>query len=208
MFILLVHYATRLAVVGCVLIAILNYQFVSIWVGSQYYGGAWLNAIFVFWVLQDSIYRGTAVVAQASGDLRGWSISSVVEAVLNLALSILLVMPLGIVGVALATAISKGVTTSWYVPYWICRKLHVPMRRFVLRDILTPALRCLPGICLTIWFSTLISKNLGWYWIIMVAMVAAMTNILFFEAVELSKPSDLAWTTRIRQLLQVREMKV
>lgn len=200
-FILLVHYATRLAAVGSVFVAIVNYKFVSLWVGAPYYGGSLLNAIFVCWILQNTIYHIMPVIVYSSGEIRKWVMVSLSESVINLGISILLVGPLGFAGVALGTLIGKTSTTAWYTPYWICRRLNLPIRHFVLKGLLTPALRCLPGVGLTVLMAYVLPTNLNWTWIIMVGLVAVFINILSFEGIEFVKLSNLPWRKRVDKLL-------
>jgi O-antigen/teichoic acid export membrane protein len=200
-FVLLTRYATRLAVVSGVFFAIANYKFVSLWVGPQYFGGPLLNAVLVYWILQDTIYRGTTAIVFALGEMRNWMIASLAEAALNLGLSILLVGPLGIVGVALGTSIGKTLTTAWYVPYWICRKIKLPIRYFIWRGIVYTVLRSLPGVVLTVWLAHIFPTNWDWVWVILVGLIAVLTNVILFEGIELAKPSGLSLRERVRQLL-------
>lgn len=204
-FILLMYYTVRLAVIGGVFVGIVNQTFISLWVGPQYYGGPLLNAIFVCWILQNTIYHIMPIIVYSSGDIRSWVMVSLCETVLNLGLSILLVGPLGFAGVALGTLLGKALTTAWYTPYWICRRLNLSIRHFLLKGFLSPVLRSLPGIGLTVWFATLLHTGLGWWWIILVGVVAVVTNVLSFEGVGLLQPSDLPMRVRLLNILKAGE---
>src|SRR5207253_2647432 len=76
----LVYYSTRLALVGAAVVALLNPQFVALWVGPQGFGGMSLNLVFVYWVLLDTILRGTSIIPLATGDMKAWAIASLFEA--------------------------------------------------------------------------------------------------------------------------------
>jgi len=202
-FIRLAWYSVRMAVVAGVFLAVTNRQFVSLWVGPQYYRGPVLNTVFVFWVLQDTLYRGTLAIVYASGDLRDWAVVSIAEAVINLTTSLLLVGPLGLVGVALGTSIGKTLTTAWYIPYWICRKTDLPVLTFLYKGILYPALRSLPGVILVILSAILFPQNWGWLWIVLVGLVSVGGNLIFFEVIHLFRPSNESWSNRLRQLFDL-----
>ena len=178
-----------------------NRQFVSLWVGKEYYGGNLLNIVFVYWVLQDTIYRGTTAIVYASGDLRAWTIACSAEAILNISLSLLLVGPFGFTGVALGTAISKTVTTGWYIPYWTCRKLSLSGSHLFQHSILYPMIRSIPGIAVTFWISFILPKTFGWFWLISVAIVAVATNIIMFEGLSLCRPSHETWRCRLQKMI-------
>lgn len=202
-FIQLTRFSTRLAIVMGVFFAITNHTVVSLWVGEHNFGGPMLNAVFVFWILQDTIYRGTGVLTHASGELRNWAIVSIAEAVLNLGASLLLVGQFGLVGVALGTSIGKMLTTSWYIPYWICRRLQLSIKDYLWVGILSSALRSLPGAILTVGIAFLSPASRDWGWVILVGFVSILTNFILFEGVELAKPSSLSLPDRWRQLVRL-----
>jgi membrane protein EpsK len=197
----LTGYAVRLAIVAAVFLAVANRQFITLWVGPQYYAGAWLNAVFVYWVLQDTISRGMSPVMFACGGLRRWAVVSIGEAVINLVTSVLLVGPLGLMGVALGTSIGKTLTTAWYLPYAICQKVDLPPRTFVSQGMMLPALRSTPGVLLAILTSTMLSRTLGWLWILAVGVVAVAGNVLCFEAHQLFLSSGEGWQNRLRRVI-------
>lgn len=202
-FIVLTRYATRLAAVGAIFFIIVNEKFVSLWVGPQHFGGPLLNAVFVYWILQDTIFRGTTSLIYALGDMRNWVVVTFAEAGINLFISIMLVGTLGLAGVALGTSIGKTLTTAWYGPYFTCKKLNLSVRRFIWDGVLYTTLRSLPGVGLTAWLSYALPTNLGWIWIIVVGMAAVLTNIISFEGIELVKPSNLSWRERMHKLITV-----
>lgn len=202
-FIILTRYSVRLASVGAVFFVIVNEKFISMWVGPQNYGGTFLSAVFVYWILQDTIYRGTASLIYALGDMRKWVVATLAEAGINLGLSVLLVGPLGLAGVALGTSIGKTLTTAWYGPYFTCKKLALPIKRFITEGLFYAALRSLPGVGLTLWAGHILPTDLGWVWIILIGVFSVVTNVIFFEGLELLKPSDLPLLARIQRLLTV-----
>jgi O-antigen/teichoic acid export membrane protein len=197
----LVHYSTRLAIVASAFVAVANYQFITLWVGVEYFGGPMLNLVFVYWILSTTVLYAITSIVYASGDMRNWVLVSMAEAAINLTASILLVKPFGLVGVALGTSVGKTLTTGWYTPYWICKKLKIPIGDFIWRGVLYTALRSSPGVVLTVWMAYVLPTIWGWGWIGLVGLTAALTNLIAFEGIELAKPSDLSLRKRARQLL-------
>jgi len=180
-FIRLSGYSTRLATFTAFYLWLLNEQFVATWVGSEYYGGLLLSLTFVYWVFQDSIYRGVSGVLYASGRIRGWTMMSVIEAVLNLAISLSLVGRLGLLGVALGTAISKTVTTAWYTPYLICKQVELSGFTYCYRGLLSPLLFSLPS-CLAMYLTWYVLADMsGWIPLIVIGVVGGIANVLVFE---------------------------
>lgn len=183
----LAGYSTRLAVIGATVCALCNHQFVSLWVGENQYGGRTLTAVFCYWVLQDTINRGTASALYATGKLKWWAFSSLAEAMLNLGFSLLLVRNFGLVGVALGTSIGKTFTMAWLIPWQVCRTLRLPIRQYLLQGIATPALLSLPSVAAASGAALLIPETLGWVRLFGIGMLAMLANALLFEGLEFAR---------------------
>ncbi len=113
----------RLAYFASIMIFFVNEKFVGLWVGKSNYGGNTLNIIFVYWVFFETMIRGTGIVIHIFGDLRMWAISSVVESIINIGLSFyFLYSGLGIIGLALATAIARTLTLGIYWAWFLDNK--------------------------------------------------------------------------------------
>jgi O-antigen/teichoic acid export membrane protein len=201
----LTFFSVRIAILAGGFIFITNQQFVSLWVGSQYFGGNLLNLVFVLWALLDTVYRGTTAIVYASGDMRNLTIAASAEAILNIAISITLVGPLGLAGVALGTLISKVLTTGFYIPYWVCHKINLSLNDLLINSIVNPIIRSLPSIGLTFLISLYLPLNLGWYWIILIGLNLGVTNFLMFEGLSLFKSSNEKWSIHLRKLILMQE---
>lgn len=173
-------YTARLAILASSYIFIANKKFVELWVGNEYFGGFFLGLTFAYWALQDSFYRGITGILYSSGEMKKWTIATTIEAALNLALTLLLIKPLGLVGVALGTSIAKTSTTTWYTPYVICRKVGLPLKDYMARLVST-GVKCIPSIAAMYLTSIIIPVQLGWFWLVLVGGTGASANILTFE---------------------------
>ena len=86
-------------------------------------------------VLATPIHTASLVLA-AVGRHRAPAIGGSIEAVLNLALSIALVRPLGLLGVALGTLLSAACTNAWIAPRAANRDLGIPGGIYLRRALL------------------------------------------------------------------------
>jgi O-antigen/teichoic acid export membrane protein len=202
-FIKLTSFSVRLAIMAATFVFLVNEFFITIWVGINNYGGTVLNLVFVYWILQDTIYRSTTAIIFASGNIKKWTIASIAEAVFNIFFSILLAQKIGIIGVALGTSISKTITTGIFTPYFICQELKMSFKSFIKLGIFKPLIFSIPGILLACFFSILISKDLGWIWIALVGMSIFIFNIIFFEAVIILKYPELTIKDRINKIISI-----
>ena len=201
-FIKLATLSVRLAVMAASFVFIANQQFISLWVGSGNFGGIVLNSVFIYWILQDTIYRGTTALVYASGDLRNWTVASILEAIFNIVISIILARIMGVVGVALGTSISKTLTTGISVPYFISKKLKMPFRHFIKKGILNPFLISIPGFIFALVISKIVPTSLGWIWIILVGISVVFSNLILFEGRILISPSSSSWQERLKNTLK------
>lgn len=198
----LAYYSTRLALLGAVLVALLNRQFVGLWVGAQGYGGDTVNWVFVYWVLLDTVLRGTSIIPLVVGDVKILAIASAAEAALNVALSIALVRPFGLMGVAAGTAIARTFVTGLVMPHWSCKKLGLRTRDFFVLGVLNPVMRSLPAIALTALAAWWIPVQLGWWRLALVAFAAAACSVVIFEGPKWMRRGNFSWRTLLADFLR------
>jgi O-antigen/teichoic acid export membrane protein len=201
----LTFFSVRLALFGGALIFIINPTFVKLWVGQENYGGYFLNFVFVLWAIFDTIYRGTTAIVYASGDLKKWTIASFLEAVFNIIISLTLIGPFGLAGVALGTLLSKMLTTGFYIPYWVCRKLDISAVDLIKKSIIPSIIRSIPSIGITFLLAYYLSFNNDWLWLIIIGVTLSTTNFLMFEGLALIKSSKKDWRVRLRNLILMKD---
>lgn len=108
-----------------------NGIFVPWWVGSQNYGGAWLdlalalNLIVHAWVLPNRATLTAGLIA------RPQVISRILEGFLNLALSIVLGLYFGLLGIIVATSLAGVLISMWYLPLLTAKMFNRNFLRFL-----------------------------------------------------------------------------
>jgi O-antigen/teichoic acid export membrane protein len=128
----------------CVTLAILGKPIIAAWVGPRY-----LSCYFVLLVLilPRSLYLAQSAsirILLGMGQHRVLASVLLLEGAGNLLLSLLLVKPLGILGVALGTSIPLICTSVLFLPRHLCRVLDMPVRRFLSRAYFLPLILCVP----------------------------------------------------------------
>jgi len=152
--------STGIAVIAAFSLWAGNEPFVTRWVGAQNFGGPMLslalalNLIVNSWVLPNRAVLSSALV------VRPQALSRMVEAVINLGLSVLLGHYLGLIGIILGTAIAGLLTSTWYLPLMTARVFGRSWLHFVRGDAL-PVLAV--GICLfpIVFFTQVAGKQIG-----------------------------------------------
>ena len=195
----------RIAVVFGVFLFIANREFINLWVGSDFYGGDILNIVFISWLLIDSLHRGTGVVIQASGNLRNWSIMCMIEALLNIGFSLALAIPLGLIGIALGTTISRTLS-CFYIIWLVCQQTQFSIGSFITRGLLFPVIRSLPSCCAIVILGFLIPRREGWLWLFIIVFGGFLVNIFSFEGIGVLRHPGTPVKERIRYVFALRPM--
>jgi O-antigen/teichoic acid export membrane protein len=122
----------------CVILVILGKPIIEVWVGAKYLPS---YSILVLLVVPKTLYLAQAAstkVLLGMGRHRLLALIFLLEAGLNLGLSVLLLRYLGIVGVALGTAIPLACTSLLFLPRHLCRILDVPLGAYLRQAFLVP----------------------------------------------------------------------
>lgn len=107
-----------------------NEAFVRWWVGSENYGGAWLDTAFAAnllvncWILPNRATLAAALI------IRRHALSRIIEGVANLVMSVWLGLWLGLPGVIAGTALACLTTSYWYLPRLTAQLFHQGSVRF------------------------------------------------------------------------------
>ena len=174
---------------------IVGRSIIEVWLGKRYVAQGYS-------VLLTLIVPYTLMLTQfASGRvLYGMSkhgkvaIITVIEAVANIILSILLVRPFGIVGDAIGTAIPLAATYTLFMPFHLCSLLGIRVSSFLRQAFLLPVSLALPPTLVLLlmqrWFVPHNYRQLGTQLLVAGLIYAAL----------------LAWAHRSGKLLQVENL--
>jgi len=142
----------------CATLLILGKSLIDIWVGRRY-ASAYL--ILVLLVVPRTAYRSQGASTRILfGTARHRLLSMVLlaEGTGNLLLSVALIRPLGIVGVAIGTAIPMLGTSLFFLPQYLCKLLGVRLRDFLSQAYGWPAMLNIPLVAVLLlmrhWFHT------------------------------------------------------
>lgn len=108
-----------------------NAIFTRAWVGEENYGGVWLGLAFALNLLVNTWVQPQMSLLNSLMIARQQAVARLVEAALNLVLSILLAQRFGITGVILGTALAATFTSLLYLPYLVSRALKRPYLPFL-----------------------------------------------------------------------------
>ena len=146
------RYALLLAVLPCVLFPIFAPQFLTTWVGAKYAGMAPVLMILIIPLSLVIASQPISIVLRGMGRVRFPSLVTVCGAIVNLGLSIILatVGGMGMLGIAVATAIVCVVTAVLVYPTYAARRLGLSPAAYF-RGYLRPALACIPMVAAAVW---------------------------------------------------------
>ena len=90
--------------------------FTRSWVGSTNYGGVWLDSLLALNLIVGAWTLSTRTILTATLRSPPVALSRVVEAFVNLSLSIMLAGSCGLNGIALSTLVASLLTSCWIIP--------------------------------------------------------------------------------------------
>lgn len=188
----------RIGIFASAYVYLFNYDFVRLWVGESNYGGDYLNWIFVYLLFFETIFRGMSALVLVYGDMAYWAIVSLLEAIVNILLSVLLIKDFGLWGVALATAISRTFTTGVYLfNYFIKKEL---IDRSLINVVLGVFGKSIPSIIFLFLFQ-MICINPNWLGLMVVGMLGLLINILTFDLFTIWRFKQERWRNILSKIL-------
>lgn len=128
----------------CVTLVVLGKPVIAAWVGARYIGA---YPVLLLLLIPRTIYVSQAASTKlllGMGHHRVLAYVLLLEGIANLLLSVLLVRRLGLIGVALGTAIPLSITGLLFLPRHLCKLLNVPLRTFLRRTYGLPFALCIP----------------------------------------------------------------
>jgi O-antigen/teichoic acid export membrane protein len=141
----------------CAILVILGKSVIEVWVGKGYVEKSYP-------VLLVLLLSTTLMLAQAASPRvlfgmskhRTWAWVTLSEGLVNIALSIALVRPYGILGDAVGTALPLAVTTIFFLPWHVCRQVQVRPSTYLKEAYLLPLIVCAPVVAVLLlmrkWF--------------------------------------------------------
>ena len=134
--------------VACVLLT-LGADFIRLWIGTAYgaQGETVLTILTVMSMLTFSHYT-VYYVLLGVGRQRSMALLRVAEAILNLALSLVLVRRFGITGVAIGTAVPHVASMVFVLPFLTTRDVGVSLREYYSVIMLWPLMSVVPAVAL------------------------------------------------------------
>lgn len=109
-----------------------GYELIHLWVGGSHFVGYGVLWTFCFMLALEAQHVILATACHASGEtpFALWALGA---GILNIVLMVLLIQPLGLWGVALATALAQLFTNNWYTVYRSLKRLEFPFSRYMRR---------------------------------------------------------------------------
>ena len=113
--------------------------FLTLWVGPEYFAGDLILVLAGAILLYHCWHHVGAILLQGAGLMKTFSLVSLVEAALNVGLSVVLVRRYGVAGVLAGTLAAGLLTSGWYTPVRAMRHLGLSAAAAFVRPVLVPA---------------------------------------------------------------------
>ncbi len=97
---------------------------IELWVGKEYTLDVDIFRIFVLFGMWHTWVHVSAIFNVAMGTHKQTSYMGMLNAILNIVLSIILLEDYGLMGIALGTLISHIATNGWFTNYWFYKTIR------------------------------------------------------------------------------------
>lgn len=118
---------TALCMLSFWLVISLNGWFIALWVGPSFFAGKLVLVLAMGITVQQTLVRTGSSFLYAKGITRSVSLMGLVEAPINITLSIFLGHRIGLPGVLIGTLVASLLTSVWYTPYLLNRHLGLTL---------------------------------------------------------------------------------
>jgi O-antigen/teichoic acid export membrane protein len=129
---------TCCAAVAFWLVLIFSQSFIKLWVGPEFFAGVRILVLTLVLMLLHSIHHVTAVCLNGAGIVKGFTVVSIIEAGINVVLTLFLGKKFGIEGILLATIIANCLTSLWYTPRCAIKYMGISVADYLFRPVLIP----------------------------------------------------------------------
>lgn len=165
--------------------------FVRLWVGSEYFAGEWVLAAAAASLPLMAIFHPSSVILVSMLRPRLLVSARMVEATLNVTLSIVLAQAYGILGAALGTLIGAAAVSAWFIPALALRALRITIVQAA--RALVPLLVGACGFYLIGFVLSPLATN--WVGLVGCCVLYAATAVALFASVVLSN-NDRHWLVK------------
>lgn len=189
---------TVLGVAGVVPLAAYNRHFVTLWVGPARYAGGFLTIIASVNAFMLAIFSLWGWCVSGTGKIAEMSNAMVIQAIINVTLSIVLTRHLGCVGPVLGTLISFIAVSAWYLPKLLKQLFGVSLIELI-GAIAGPLELGLPYAAL-IWWAAEMHDSGGLFKTASEIILAALLYVTGWWLLILKRPERADWSRRLRML--------
>jgi O-antigen/teichoic acid export membrane protein len=123
--------AVALAIAGGSLGAFFGGSAIRLWVGADYFAGPLVLGALMMFLIVRSVTATSANALASAGHMQQVAVITLLEGAVNLLLSLLLIRPLGISGVALATLLAHVAVSAWILPPAASRAHGIGLREWL-----------------------------------------------------------------------------
>lgn len=183
LFVRIVRLSLVMAVPTGIVLMVFGRPLVELWVGSAATAPATLFAVLVAMNVCHAIGTPGAMLLQSAGRNRELMYAEIVNAVLNVSLSVVLIKTVGVIGVAVATLLAHLLTSFWVVLWLSCRTAGLSPLRYAMRVLLPPLLLGVPVLLFAYLVVQPLGLDLGLPRIVASAAVCGLVYLLAYGAI-------------------------
>jgi len=184
-------------------LAIFGHSFINLWVGEENFVGTDVLLVLIFMSFLHCSASPAGNLLQSIGKNKEAMFASIVEAGLNLGLSIILVQKIGLLGVALGTIIAHLCTSFWIGPWLVRKYTGLQLKKFLLSGILPPVLVGIPVGAIT-WFMRDLLPSSNFFYLGLKGVLVVVIYAAIYLAIGVTKKERQMYFSLLPKIGQSR----
>jgi O-antigen/teichoic acid export membrane protein len=163
------------------IIYIINHWFLNLWVGEEFFIGQTTLLLALLVMFQLTFLHVEVLCLYGMGIVKRVSLIGIIEAAINIALTIFLGKIYGVNGILISTIIAAWTTVGWSIPYMIMKRLKLNLKEYLFKPLLLPILSISTFGFIIYFFTRNLFTNIELNWIsfVIVSLTIAVLFIIF-----------------------------
>jgi O-antigen/teichoic acid export membrane protein len=127
-----------LATITFWMIMTFSQSFIQLWVGADFFVGKSILFLASLIMIIHCVLHVSAICLMGVGLVKGFTMMSIFEAIINIGLTFWLGKKMGISGILIATIIALFLTNGWFTPYLAMKNIKINLKEYLFDAILIP----------------------------------------------------------------------
>ena len=174
---------------------------INLWIGKGYQSSVAILNLFLLISAVSILEATSSRILLGIGKIRFNALVSIFSALSNLALSLILIKPLGLKGVAIGTLIPLAIVNLFLLIPYACAKINLPIRELISRSLVPPIIPIIPVFSFLFFLNHFLKLN-DFHKLLLNTVILFPSYFILFFTFCLSRDEKIFYGNRIKAFLK------